>query len=736
MKRSLSENDPNAVSQLLHAYELLASALDDERIIIGPISRRWIASETECHIPLNKINIAHFQTIRGKEILLNELYPELSISPRNFDPSPLFKQNSIPQKLINTNHLPKLEPMLHVPVLMAVILRGIAMFGDKGRGVPSLDDSVLLGGLLHMAIGKRDQHVKLYSAEAPKIDVNYIAQRFGPQVAMHADAIDQAYKKFLASDLSPESLASITDNPLYANVIAARCAAELRLVARAAGEQIFFVLDNEQRTEMLNAGVIFSEHQLPERHYLERNFIRTKSAFRLPGVDFTALKEPLENTLLDAVNETLLNPKRATRMVGRRGLATQVVHTNLPLVEYFSPAEHPNAVETLMLAAFEMSRYLDRCRRKSAFTMPAHAFRIAAAAAETLGNELDVSVGTTALLHDLAEDASPKVSGYDQSLGKIKLRFGGPIAAMVSEVTDSDSEFDATSKAENTYDHPTLVTPREQYDVDRFTEMNLCATNAAEPYTLAGIIVKLLDTAVTFEEGVRDPDMMAGWWQYSGVRVFWAQNVRGIIIRPLVERVVREIRLSEMDGHYFKRGGSLSPDMIQGMRKVLKKFFNAADCYAMMNLCLLGDEYALDAAAFSLLRNSFFDGNMRTGAFERRVINAVLDDKKLDAVVASGHMPDRTCSTLFPRNLESEQGRRDTSTFMAYRKTCLRRMEIRRELNIANSDDIRELQQLLDEVTEHHRRIFSRPEIATNDWLSDTHPQTWPDHKTSIITGT
>ena len=62
----------------------------------------------------------------------------------------------------------------------------------------------------------------------------------------------------------------------------------------------------------------------------------------------------------------------------------------------------------------------------------------------------DRSYATIAILHDVVEDGSRHIAGYDQSLGHIKRRFGGPLAAMVSELTDAESSLAAHKKAEAT----------------------------------------------------------------------------------------------------------------------------------------------------------------------------------------------------------------------------------------------------------------------------------------------
>jgi len=96
--------------------------------------------------------------------------------------------------------------------------------------------------------------------------------------------------------------------------------------------------------------------------------------------------------------------------------------------------------------------------------MTAHAFRICALAERLLGDALEPLVVSLAMLHDVVEDGSRRVTGYDHSLKKIMFRFGGPIAAMVSELTDETSPRAGLSsaaqgayKARRTLNHPHLI---------------------------------------------------------------------------------------------------------------------------------------------------------------------------------------------------------------------------------------------------------------------------------------
>ena len=74
----------------------------------------------------------------------------------------------------------------------------------------------------------------------------------------------------------------------------------------------------------------------------------------------------MSHTLMLAVKEVLDDPDKRMQLVGRRGRAVHEVHNNLPLIESFDAAAWPNDLNTLHLAALEVTRHLDKCRRNRA----------------------------------------------------------------------------------------------------------------------------------------------------------------------------------------------------------------------------------------------------------------------------------------------------------------------------------------------------------------------------------
>ncbi|MEM7378658.1 MAG: HD domain-containing protein, partial [Pseudomonadota bacterium] len=655
--------EPGKLGKTIKAYRLIASTLDDERALIGPVSAAWRNAEIETVIPVREIAKATLDTVRGREILASVFFPGTPLDPfdrrlQDIDPAhPGWDQ------LINTNRLPKLEPSINGVVLAGVIMQGVRRFGGQGGGDRRISANLVVATLIHSCLDKRDRLLTLDRDLAPVVDNAYIEREFGRQVAVHVRNIRQHYADFLdAWKLGETSHLSVS--PRYANVIASVVSARLRLSSRAAGEEIIATLCADKRHELQEAG-IDTRGAFPERTQLEIDYNMTRAAFALPGVDYHALREPLEHTLLQAVHDVLRDARKRHRLVGRRGRAVHEVHNNLPLMEYFDAAAWPNDINTLHLAALEVTRHLDKCRRKSRVTMVSHAFCLADAAWREFGENLDVSTAAAAMMHDVVEDGSSAVAGYYHSLRLLRKRFGAPIAAMVGEVTDARNATQGTLKAHQTLESPGLRTVRAAYDVGRYTTMRIRPTDARTPYTVAGIITKLVDTMTTFNESVRDPDRLEGWWRHSGIRIYWAERVRGPIIRPLIEKLTGEIVQHRHDPGYRDQLG-LPQSMMEGMVALVDETLDAADRYMAQNLAILASEYGLTPDEEGELIACFTDPELGQDALKARVLDTLLVDDKLGERVARGEVPTFGHVALFSRDSCPERGRNE-STFLGYR---------------------------------------------------------------------
>jgi len=533
--------------KLVRAYGVLAGTGEMDRVIAGEISRRWIASEVEHLVPLSSLPPALFHTQRGRDLLAVELFPDEDIDPETIDPDSLDIRNLGATHLINTNRLPKLEPCIHSAVLAANMLLGVRLYGSHGQGMPTMTHDLIVATMLHGTLGKAYRYSAISSSDHEIVDDSYIFTWFGDVVASHVRILDDYLKHFehaIEQGVTPDA----PPTREIATAVAAIEASRLRLTARAAGDQVISFLDPQSLAELRAAGVDTS-CDFPERPILETDYARTQIAFGLPGVDHYALREPLRNTLLMAVKDALDDPAKRERLSGRRGKAVHEVHMNLPVMEYYVAADSPNSIETVHLASLEMMRSLD----------------------------------------------SARVTGYGHSLRKIQFRFGGPIAAMVSELTDSNAHTDGVNKAAITLSHPHLMAPQEQYNFDSFTQTNLKPTEANLPYTLSGIVIKLLDTVVSLEEGIRDPELMSGHWRHSGARIYWAQRIRGAIVNPLMERLLMELKASQIDPKYYRRQHHVNTVRLRAGLALLDTAMMYLDLYVTQNLAILAMEYGLDS---------------------------------------------------------------------------------------------------------------------------------------------
>lgn len=696
--------------KLVRAYGVLAGTCDNERVIVGRVSRAWIAAELEHHVPLSSLPDGFLRTQRGHDLLAAELFPNQDIDPETIQVDEIDLRalgNSHP---INTNRLPKLEATIHAAVLAANMLLGVRLYGAQGKGLSSVTHDLIVATMLQDALGKPYHFSAISTDEHEIIDDEYVFSWFGDSVASHARILRDYLDSFEAAVATGAAMPEPPSREI-ATATAAIQASRLRLTARAAGDRVIGFLEGARRKELRAAGVD-TEADFPEKPFLERDYKRAVLAFGLPGVDHYALREPLRHTLLMAVRDALEDPAKRERLSGRRGKAVHEVHINLPVMEYFVAADAPNSIETVHIASLEMMRSLEKGRRKSQSTMSAHAFRIAALAERILGRALEPAIVTLAMLHDVVEDGAMRVTGYGHSLRKLQFRFGGPLAAMVSELTDSSVHSAGASKARLTLKQPHLLSPQAQYNVDRFTEMKLRPTEAGVPYTLSGIVIKLLDTMVSLEEGIRDPALMSGHWRHSGARIYWAQRDRGDIVDPLIERLLIELKASQVDPKYARRPHHVNVVRLKAGFALLESVLLYQDLYAIQNLAILAQEYGLDTAQRETLIDTFFDANIDEQAFEERAIDDLLNDERLVDALNHGRLPCIGYTTLYAKDADRHTPR-NPRTFLEYRAGALRRQEIRRELGLDTSEKLSALQlrreQVLRVFDQNHRYDAREP---------------------------
>jgi len=119
------------IRNLLRAYNLLVATRDDERAIVGRVSREWLQSEREDWLALSDIAPGVFETVRGREILCEALMPDLDSNPESVGLESLLDQIPASEKLVSSNSLAKLEPAIAADILLGVILLGVQRFGNR-----------------------------------------------------------------------------------------------------------------------------------------------------------------------------------------------------------------------------------------------------------------------------------------------------------------------------------------------------------------------------------------------------------------------------------------------------------------------------------------------------------------------------------------------------------------------------------------------------------------------------
>lgn len=673
----------NDIRKLLRAYNLLVVTSDDERAIIGQVSRKWLEIEREDWVRLSDIPSGVLRTVRGREVLCDALLPDLDMNHELVDLDSLLQQASTSDKFINSNSLPKLEPAIAAEVLLGNMLLGVQMYGNRRCGSPSLDNDLIIAAMLRNTPGRADRYSAVLPADCAVVDLDHIEHLFGASVVHYLCSL-RSYLDAFGEALQTGSSQSLQLPRPYASVIAAIEAASLRLIARAAGDEILSNLPTSLNREARSAG-LDCDGKFPEREFLQSQFDRARAALHLPGVDYSALGEPLQQTLMIAVADALEQPNKRCRLVGRRGKAVHEVHRSLPLVENFNASENFNSLATVHIAALEMMQFLEKGRRKSCSTMLGHSLRIAGVAERLLGGELAPSIATTAILHDIVEDGSRPVAGYDQSLNNIKLRFGGPMASMVAELTDAESTAAGVQKAQATLKQKDLILPEQQYNVDRFTEMALEPTAAHEPYTLGGIVIKLIDTAMSEEEGIRDPDVMSQWWKHSGIRIYWSHNVRGRIVRPLLLKLTQEVERYQREPETFD-DRRWNDELIEGLRRVAAFSISSADKYAIQNLAILADEHQLSVPEREVLIRNFFDRDVSAADFASQIVDRLLCESRLQSSIHAGVVPDTSYVTLY-RKRRGGEFERDSDTFLQYRSAALIRRDLAQRLQLPECSD-------------------------------------------------
>ena len=240
--------------KLVRAYGVLAGTSDMDRVIAGTLSRDWIAKEVEHLVPLSTLPRQLFNTLRGRDLLAAELFPNQDIDPETLDPEMLDISSVGRRKLINTNRLPKLEPVIHAAVLAANMLLGVRLYGCHGKGMKSVTHDLIVASMLQECFGKPYRYSTFSSDDNELVDESYLNSWFGPDVTALVISLSDYIRQFEAAVIKKEPVPDAA-SPELATAVAAIMASRLRLTARAAGDKVISFLDKQQRLQLAAVGV-------------------------------------------------------------------------------------------------------------------------------------------------------------------------------------------------------------------------------------------------------------------------------------------------------------------------------------------------------------------------------------------------------------------------------------------------------------------------------------------------
>ena len=617
---------------VIRARRLLAVAVDDHRAIAGAVSEDWLLAEAERLIPWERL----------PPVLQDRFHPPAGPPPRT----------------VPSNWLPKLEPSLNGHVLAGVLLMGPRVFGST-----LVDLERIVAAMVHETFGLRDRASAFLPARHRPIDEAYLREEFGEEITHRVLALREQLTLFDAGR-------SLSLDPADACVLAAVKAARLRLTARAAGDAVFSTLSEAQCAELRGRGIDPGD----ERPYLERDYQAARAALDLPGVH-GAIRGPVGDVLLRSVEHVLVHGTPARELVGRYGSAIHNFHCALPVWEHYSPIirrtartaagetveiSGPYALPTLFVTSLEVTRYLHNVRRKGGRTGAGHSFLVSSRIERLLGPHVSVPLVAASDCHDVVEDGSYTVAGYDQDLELFAGRFGAPLAALVAEVTDSFTKEDGPAKAATTVLHPLLRPMESAYNLGQLAELRARATDPEVPFTLEGILLKVADFGVTQEEGLHCPDLMRGVWAHTGARMTWDLWSKGRIVQPLLARLRLEVRT----------GGDLPPTLRECLRWVLVWSFDTADLYLAQNLAILAGEHRLAPG----VREALFRGFLEDGA--PLDLDRWLDEARLDPDVR------RKGLAATHRLVPGGPPVRDLTRLLRYAESAAWRRQVRQELSL------------------------------------------------------
>ena len=154
---------------------------------------------------------------------------------------------------------------------MGVLLIGVKKYGNRRRGSVKLDHDLIIAAMVRETLGRVDRYSAVLPGKYRVVDLDALQGLFGNRVVDHLQALLSHHREFLDAFEHNRTETLSLPRP-YGTVIAAIHASQLRLVARAAGDNILANLSDEKKAELKAAGIsvegLFPERPALELHYL------------------------------------------------------------------------------------------------------------------------------------------------------------------------------------------------------------------------------------------------------------------------------------------------------------------------------------------------------------------------------------------------------------------------------------------------------------------------------------
>ncbi len=655
---------------------------------------------------------------------------------------------------INTNILPKIGVAINESIQALALEYGTRLDKDNKyseANTAQMPDDLIVATMVFKTMNKPMKSVKLETGHDTIVSDPVISMRFGEGVLQELhelqDAMavfDSAVRKKAGRNADPEAAKKLLEKiePKYASAIAAIKSAELKEAIRIKGFREFELIeqythidaekDHAVITKALHAklsalGLDSEDMAIAQTQLLAKSYREMETVLQMDGIA-PAIAAPITEIQMPVVKQVLTGKMKAQRMVGyegplgdKNGQALAMYHRKLPIMDFNVKGneDHP---ATLVKALMETSRYHHNTYRKGNNSIIGHLVQTASMGSRDLDVNLRPIVGTTLLMHDLAEDGGVDVAALDNSLKMIRDRFSPLIAELVGDLTDAadkkQSHDQGKTKGKLTRELKNFVFADKD---DRWTnpENPLTPTNPDRPYALTNAGPKIADRRATMLEMMNDPDCMSGYSAHSGWRIGWRLNSKGFVddvVQHIVDQVQKFDTMENKEEFYLPtiKDVPTRVKMINGLRNSLNHEFKTDDLFAAQNLTILADEFGLKNEERKRLIEDFTNPAVSKEQF-RATVDELLTEERIKAAVAVKATPGQDYSVMYKRAERNPDPKiinppiRTDENLQVYREKYLHRLQMREQIgskpiDLVNGVEAKNMVDLYDKSHSHGLR--------------------------------